>query len=116
MISISAKKLARDLKRTSRLIFVSSASTLSDLLEPQTNQLYIAWMELLQRQRSGGQVAHGGRERSAILMGARRVVMNVVKASKSLVHDGNRKATERRISSERGWSKRSLPLRQWTQI
>ena len=45
----AAKKLARDLKRTSRLIFVSSASTLSDLLEPQANQLYIGWMELLQR-------------------------------------------------------------------
>jgi MgtC family protein len=41
--------LAPDLKRTSRLIFASSASTLSDLLEPHANQLYIAWMELLQR-------------------------------------------------------------------
>jgi hypothetical protein len=49
VISISAKKLARDLTQTSRLIFPNSASTLSDLLEPQANQLYIAWMELLQR-------------------------------------------------------------------
>jgi hypothetical protein len=49
VISISAKKLARDLTWTSRLIFPSSASIPSNLLEPQANQLYIAWMELLQR-------------------------------------------------------------------